>query len=195
MNPAITLGLFAAGTVPARRVVPYLTAQAAGSIAAAAITRLMWGPAVSGPAVRWSVVQPGPGWTGTSVAVAGAATLAVVVATMCWVTAHRPAWHLAWIVGGMFGLQGAALGTLTGGSANPVRQLGPALFSGEARLLAVYLIAPVVGGMLAGWTARGFRAGPRLPITPTGSRSVSRGMSARRPERSVEHLQCRRPVV
>lgn len=169
MNPAITLGLFAAGAVPARRVVPYLAAQVAGSIAAVAITRLVRGPAVSGPAVRWAVVQPGPGWTGTSVAVAEAATVAVVVATMCWVTAHRPAWHLAWIVGGMFGLQGAALGTLTGGSANPVRQLGPALFSGEVRLLAVYLIAPVVGGMLTGWTARGSRAGPRLPVTHTGS--------------------------
>lgn len=79
MNPAITLGLFAYGSVPARRVLPYLAAQGAGSIAAALITRLVWGPAVSEPAVRWAVVQPGPGWTGSSVTVAEAADRKSVV--------------------------------------------------------------------------------------------------------------------
>jgi glycerol uptake facilitator-like aquaporin len=128
MNPAITLGLFAFGSVPARRVLPYLAAQSTGSIAAAALTRLLWGPAVSGWPVRWAVVQPRSGWAAPSVATAEAATLMVIVAVMCWVTAHRPAWPLAWIVGGLFGLQGAILGTLTGGSANPARQLGPACF-------------------------------------------------------------------
>ncbi|GAA3339047.1 hypothetical protein GCM10020358_21380 [Amorphoplanes nipponensis] len=160
MNPAITLGLFASGSVPARRVLPYLVAQSGGSIAAAALTGLLWGPAVSGPGVRWAVVQPGAGWTGPSVAVAEAATLAVIVALMCWAPARRPAWPLAWLVGGLFGLQGAVLGSLTGGSANPARQLGPALFSGEAHLLAVYLIAPVAGGVLAGGVARLLRARP-----------------------------------
>ncbi|GAA3950517.1 hypothetical protein Aau02nite_77150 [Amorphoplanes auranticolor] len=161
MNPAITLGLFASGSVPARRVPPYLAAQGAGSIAATVVTRLVWGPAVSGQPVRWAVVQPGTGWTATSVAVAEATTLAVIVAVMCCVTAGRAHWPLARIVGALFGLQGAALGTLTGGSANPARQLGPALFSGEVRLLAVYLLAPVAGGVLAGWTVRGVRAGLR----------------------------------
>jgi len=32
MNPAITVGLFVAGSVPARRVLPYLAAQTAGSV-------------------------------------------------------------------------------------------------------------------------------------------------------------------
>ena len=153
MNPAITLGLYAFGSVPARRVLPYLVAQASGSIAAAVLTRLVWGPSVSELTVRWAVVQPGRGWTGPSVAVAEAATLAVIVGGMCWAKTRRPTWPLVWIVGGLFGLQGAVLGTLTGGSANPARQLGPALFSGQVHLLAVYLIAPVAGGMLAGWAA------------------------------------------
>ena len=170
MNPAITLGLFAFGSVPGRRVLPYLAAQAGGSVAAAAVTRLLWGPAVSDTTVRWTVVQPGRGWTGSSVTVAEAATLAVIVGVMCWAKARRPALPLAWIVGGLFGLQGALLGTFTGGSANPARQLGPALFSGQLHLLAVYLIAPVAGGMLAGWaTCRlGYRTAPaRTRSRPT----------------------------
>ncbi|MEU8233280.1 aquaporin [Actinoplanes sp. NPDC048967] len=168
MNPAITVGLFASGSVPARRVLPYLAAQTAGSIAAAAVTRLCWGPAVAERPVRWAVVQPGPGWGGLSVTLAEAATLAVIVAVMCVVAARRPAWPLVWIVGGLFGLQGAVLGTLTGGSANPARQLGPAVFSGEFRLLAAYLIAPVAGGVLAGWATAGVRA--RRRARDTGER-------------------------
>ncbi len=173
MNPAITLGMFAAGGLPARRVLPYVTAQTVGSIAAAALLRVVWGPAVAEGPVRWAVVQPGPGWTGTSVAVAETATLLVIVGVMCWMTACRPQWPAAWVVGGLFGLQGALLGTTTGGSANPARQWGPALFSGETRLLAVYLIAPIAGAVLAGWAAH--RLQPvRQRTTPAVTRHLPR---------------------
>jgi len=171
MNPAITLGLFAFGTVPARRVLPYLAAQLSGSVAAALLTRLCWGSAVSQRPTRWAVVQPGPGWTAVSVALVEAVTLAVIVAVMCWISVRRRGWPLAWIVGGLFGVQGAVFGTLTGGSANPARQLGPALFSSDVHLLAVYLIAPVVGGMLAGWAAFRLR---RRPPAPGNAGPVSR---------------------
>lgn len=154
MNPAITLGMFAAGSFPGRRVLPYLTAQLAGSIAASAVFGVVRGDAASSRPVRWSVVQPGPGWGALSVAVAESVTLMLIVAIMCWMSLRRPMWPAVWVVGGLFGLQGVLLGTLTGGSANPARQLGPALFSGEFRFLAVYLVAPVAGGVIAGWAAR-----------------------------------------
>jgi glycerol uptake facilitator-like aquaporin len=162
MNPAITLALFVSGRTPARRVLPYLAAQTAGSVLAAALARLVWGAAMSDAPTRWAVVQPAPGWGGTAVALVEAAVLAVIVGVMCWVPEHRPAWPLPWLVGLMFGVQGAAFGTVTGGSANPARQLGPALFSGRTHLLAVYVLAPVAGGMLAAWVARHARR-------PTGS--------------------------
>jgi glycerol uptake facilitator-like aquaporin len=172
MNPAITLGLIAAGSVPARRVLPYLAGQGAGSLASAAVTGLVCGPGGSGQPLRWAVVQPGPGWGGGAVAVAEAATLAVIVAVMCWLAARRPGWPAAWVVGGLFALQGAMLGTATGGSANPARQLGPALLSGDLHLLAVYLIAPVVGGTLAGAAARRLRSPDRVDHPGTVARLV-----------------------
>ncbi|PRY28823.1 glycerol uptake facilitator protein [Pseudosporangium ferrugineum] len=140
MNPAITLASFAAGRTPARRVLPYLVAQSAGSIAAAVLSRAAWGPAATS-----AVVQPAPGWSAGGVALVEAAVLAVIAAVMCRATTP----YLPWIMGGLFGLQGAILGTVTGGSANPARQLGPALLAGDHRLLAVYLIAPIVGAVLA----------------------------------------------
>ncbi|MFC7277718.1 MIP/aquaporin family protein [Paractinoplanes rhizophilus] len=154
MNPAITLALFVHGRTPARRVLPYLAAQTAGSVVAAALARLAWGTAMSDAPARWAVVQPAAGWDSTAVAFAEAAVLGVIVTVMCWVLDHRPGWPLPWIVGLMFGLQGAVFGTVTGGSANPARQLGPALFSGQTHLLVVYLAAPVVGGVAAAWAIR-----------------------------------------
>ncbi|MFD0516511.1 aquaporin [Paractinoplanes durhamensis] len=139
---------------PGRRVLPYLVAQIAGSIAAAAVAGLVWGSAMAASPTRYAVVQPRTGTSGTMVALAEAAVLAIIVAAICWVPDHRPSWPMPWIVGMMFGVQGALLGTLTGGSANPARQLGPALFAGQTHVLAAYLIAPVAGAALAAWALR-----------------------------------------
>ncbi|GAA2631064.1 aquaporin [Paractinoplanes durhamensis] len=154
MNPAITVALFIYGRTPGRRVLPYLVAQIAGSIAAAAVAGLVWGSAMAASPTRYAVVQPRTGTSGTMVALAEAAVLAIIVAAICWVPDHRPSWPMPWIVGMMFGVQGALLGTLTGGSANPARQLGPALFAGQTHVLAAYLIAPVAGAALAAWALR-----------------------------------------
>src|SRR5213593_1944607 len=63
-NPAVTLGFFIAGRLPARRVVPYLLSQAAGAFAASALVRAMFGNAASlgatlprGPAVQSLVLE------------------------------------------------------------------------------------------------------------------------------------------
>ena len=63
----------------------------------------------------------------------------------------RLAPFVPWIVGGAIGLAIAMLGTSTGGSVNPARQFGPAALSGQTRFLWVYLLAPMVGAMLATW--------------------------------------------
>ncbi|MFI7542752.1 aquaporin [Actinoplanes sp. NPDC049599] len=164
MNPAITLASFVAGRTPARRVLPYLAAQSAGSVVAAALNQAAWGAAASG-----AVVQPAAGRSGSAVAVVEAVVLAIIVVVMCRVTGP---W-LPWIMGGLFGVQGAILGTVTGGSANPARQLGPALLAGEHRLLAVYLIAPIVGAVVAAWAARATEEGHQIGVRRDDASAVT----------------------
>ncbi|GIF16681.1 aquaporin [Actinoplanes teichomyceticus] len=154
MNPAITLALLVFGRMPARRVLPYVVAQMAASVAATVLARAVWGPALSDAPVRWTVIRPAAGIGGTVVAVVEAAVLAVIIAVLCRALRRAPRVPLPWLMGLMFGLQGALLGQLTGGSANPARQFGPALLSGQTHLLGVYLLAPVAGAVLAAAVAR-----------------------------------------
>jgi glycerol uptake facilitator-like aquaporin len=53
------------------------------------------------------------------------------------------------LVGFLVGLAIAVLGPITGGSLNPARQFGPAIFSGDHDFIWVYLLAPMVGAALA----------------------------------------------
>ncbi|MFD5393214.1 aquaporin [Streptomyces sp. NPDC127097] len=46
------------------------------------------------------------------------------------------------------------LGTLTGGSANPARQFGPAIWAGLPAYLWAYLLAPLAGAALTALVAQ-----------------------------------------
>jgi glycerol uptake facilitator protein/aquaporin Z len=63
----------------------------------------------------------------------------------------RLAPFVPWVVGVSIGMAIALLGTSTGGSVNPARQFGPAILSGQTRLLWVYLLAPMLGALIATW--------------------------------------------
>lgn len=55
-------------------------------------------------------------------------------------------------VGFAIAMAGLAIGPLTGASINPVRFFGPAMFSGglTSTNLLVYVVGPIIGGLLAG---------------------------------------------
>ncbi|MET8957495.1 aquaporin [Streptomyces sp. NPDC004533] len=149
MNPAISLALWLMGAFPGRYVPAYAAAQLAGSVAGTALGRLCWGAAVSRPSLRYAAVHPSPAWNTTALVVAEGGCLMLVVLMVGFFLA-RPAisrW-LPYAVGAVTALIITALGQLSGGSANPARQLGPALLSGGTRLLWVYLVAPLIGALL-----------------------------------------------
>jgi glycerol uptake facilitator protein len=62
-----------------------------------------------------------------------------------------------WIIGGTLGLAVMIIGPLTGGSFNPARAFGPALVGNAfdptvLKWLFVYVLGPVVGALIAGWS-------------------------------------------
>jgi len=164
MNPAISLAMWRFGVFPGAGVVPYIIAQLLGSVLGVLVARAVWGPVVVEPSVAYAVLQPGPGWSGAELFVAETLSMAFIVLLVgVCLSAPRLAPFVPWIVGIAIGTAIATLGTSTGGSVNPARQFGPAILSGQTRFLWAYLLAPMVGAIIATWLRQ--RAQRRCVLT------------------------------
>ncbi|KQZ93232.1 porin [Mesorhizobium sp. Root157] len=158
LNPAVTLGFFLAGRLPARDVITYWIAQVAGAIVA---TVALWiivsgkagNPVTNFGATTWDASK----WSTTAV------FLTEVIATFTFVIvilASTSARHTTAFAGLIIGLTLAALHLgfipISGNSLNPARSIGPALFSGSVAIgqLWLYIVAPLIGGAIAGIVAK-----------------------------------------
>ncbi|MGW1540015.1 MIP/aquaporin family protein [Streptomyces sp. NPDC002309] len=149
MNPAVTVALWLMDVFPGRSVLPYAAAQMTGSVAGVALARLVWGPVTSSPSVGYAAVRPAPDWDGSGVFLAEAGCFIVLTLVIGFFLAHpaRARW-LPYVVGLCIALIIVCLGTQSGGSVNPARHLGPALFAGDSGEFWIYVLAPVVGAVL-----------------------------------------------
>ncbi|HVE23151.1 MAG TPA: aquaporin Z [Acidocella sp.] len=158
INPAVTLGLFLAGKFPGTRVPGYWAAQIIGGIAAAAILYLI---AEGQP--HFSAVIGGFGSNGYGVRspdhfTLGAAFLAEIVMTTFLVLTVLGSTDIKAPVG----FAGIAIGLVLtlihlvsipvdNTSVNPARSIGPALFAGSGAIsqLWLFIVAPLIGGVVA----------------------------------------------
>lgn len=154
LNPAVTIGVFLAGRMPAGDVVGYIVAQIIGAILATVAIALIVGFGLPGgyAASGW-----GAGYTSTQALIAEIIATFVFVTVILGVTAGK---HTNMLAGLVIGLTLAAIHfafiPVSGSSVNPARSIGPALFSGAEALSAlwVYIVGPVIGGALAGIVAK-----------------------------------------
>jgi glycerol uptake facilitator-like aquaporin len=152
MNPAISLAMWRFGVFPGAAVAPYVAAQLLGSVLGVAAARAVWGPAVADAKVVYAVLQPGAGWSPVTLFSAETVSMALIVLLVGFcLDTPRLGPFIPCVVGGAIALAIILLGTSTGGSVNPARQFGPAVMSGQTRFLWVYLLAPMIGAMLAAW--------------------------------------------
>jgi glycerol uptake facilitator-like aquaporin len=152
LNPAISLAMWRFGVFPGRAVVPYWAAQLAGSVLGVLLARAAWGPVVARTPVSYAALRPAPGWSNGMLFPAETASMTLIIALVgVFLAVPRLAPRVPWLVGGLIGAAIAGLGTITGGSVNPARQFGPAVFAGQFGFLATYLLAPLVGAVVAAW--------------------------------------------
>lgn len=159
LNPAVSLGMLAAGRMTLTECLAYAAAQVAGAILGAAVLYLI----ASGKA-DYSLASNGLGQNGYGAVYLGeySATAALVfefAMTFVFVTVILGATG----TGASPGFAGLAIGLtlaaihlvgidVTGVSVNPARSIGPALFVGGTALaqLWLFIVAPLAGGALAG---------------------------------------------
>jgi aquaporin Z len=159
LNPAVTLGAVLAGRVPASDIPRYMVAQVIGGILGAAVLWVIASGSVAGAPANLAANgwDPVAGYSTTSALVTEIVATFVFVTVILGVTNAK---HTTIVAGVGIGLTLAALHIafipVSGNSLNPARSIGPALFSGGAAIgqLWLYILAPLVGGALAGMVAR-----------------------------------------
>jgi aquaporin Z len=160
-NPAVTIGLWAAGRCASGHVIPYIIAQVIAAIAAAA--------------VLWFIASGHPGWTLGGFASNGYGDLSPgkYGLASCFVCEVVMTFFFLFIIigttskGAAVGLAGIPIGLaltlihlvsipVTNTSVNPARSTGPALFAGGDYVgqLWLFWVAPIIGAVIAGLLSR-----------------------------------------
>ena len=154
INPAVTVGLAAAGEFPRRHIAPYIVAQVAGAVAAGYCLLLVFGGPVNH--LGATLVDTQRITYGGAFALEAIGTF-FLVNTVLHAAVRGAAGQLAPFAIGMTVTACILMfGVLTGGSVNPARTIGPAVAAGVYDGITVYLVAQLVGGTLAGLLYRVF---------------------------------------
>ncbi|WP_127792934.1 aquaporin [Agromyces sp. LHK192] len=162
-NPAVTIGLAAAGRTGWRDVTGYLLAQLVGAMLAttALVGVLAGGPgydpaALQGVSTGWGPLSPGGFDLGAAMLTETIAT-AVLVAVILGVTGPRGPQRLAPLAIGS-SLTALALVAIpvSNASFNPARSIATAIYGGPEAIGQVWLsiAAPILGAVLAGLAHR-----------------------------------------
>ena len=152
LNPAVTLGMWSAGRMPAATVPPYLAGQAAGGFAASGLVRVLFPQHPS----LGATVPAGAAWQ--SFVLEAVLTFILMVVVLRVSSGPKERGMLAGItVGAIIGLEAMFAGPISGASMNPMRSLAPAVVSGTLTGLWVYLTAPLCGALAGVATHRVLR--------------------------------------
>ena len=150
VNPAVTLGMAATGKFPWRSVPVYVGAQLLGAVLGALGTWLAFG----GPGrieAGLAATHPAQGVGDLQAFLLEIlVTFILVFVVVSVATDGRAPAAIAPIAVGFALAVGVLIaGPITGGAVNPVRALGPMLVAGDFTGAWLYILGPIIGGILA----------------------------------------------
>ena len=149
LNPAVTIGFFAAKRMEGRLVLPYIVSQCAGAFAAALALRLLFPEHET----LGATLPSGSVFQSFGLEVLLTFMLMFVILNVS-TGAMEKGIMAGTAIGGTVAIGALFGGPISGGSMNPARSLAPAIMSGELSHLWIYLAAPVLGALLAYPTCR-----------------------------------------
>jgi aquaporin Z len=143
LNPAVSLGFFAARRFSFRELVPYIASQCAGAIAASGILRVLFPQ----NAMLGSTMPAGSPMQSFVLEAILTAVLMFAILGVSTGAAEKGI-TAGIVVGSVIGLEAMFAGPICGASMNPARSLAPALVSGHLSTLWIYIFAPIIGALV-----------------------------------------------
>jgi MIP family channel proteins len=149
LNPAVTLGFFAARRMEGKLVGAYIASQACGAFAASLLLRVLF---VEHPNLGATLPAGAPL---QSFILEIALTWLLMFVILNVSTGAKEKGTTAGIaVGSVIAFEAMFAGPICGASMNPARSLAPAVVSGHLQHLWIYIVAPVVGALFAVFACR-----------------------------------------
>src|SRR4051812_3464247 len=142
-NPAVTIAMILDRRAPLVEGVAYIVAQIIGAIAAAVVVYLT----VSQEAVAAGITKPGAGITDISAVILEAIFTAIFLTVILIVSKRNGTMAVLAIPLTLVGIH-FAIATVTGSSVNPARSIGSALVGGDLSQLWIYIVGPIIGGVI-----------------------------------------------
>ncbi len=145
LNPAVTVAFAAAKRFPWRDVPGYVGAQLVGAISASLLLQCLF------PQDQTSLGATVPAGSEMQSFVLELVLTAILMLTILSVStgAKEKGITAGIAIGGVIALEAMFAGPASGASMNPVRSLAPALVAGEPGHLWIYLLAPMLGALMA----------------------------------------------
>jgi aquaporin NIP len=143
VNPAVTLGLCAAGRFDRSGVLPYIGSQCAGAFLASGTLRMLF------PESHTLGATIPAGSDLQSLVLEFVLTLILMVVILSVSAGGGDEKILAGIViGGVIGFEALFAGPISGASMNPARSLAPAVVAMQLDHLWIYLVGPIAGALV-----------------------------------------------
>ncbi|MCO5071735.1 MAG: aquaporin Z [Rhizobiaceae bacterium] len=175
LNPAVTIGLWAGGRFPANQILPYIIAQVAGGIIAAALLYIIASGSpefsLAGGFASNGYAEHSPGGYNMVAAFAMELVMTAMFLFVIMGATHgkAPAGFAPLAIGLALVLIHLVSIPVTNTSVNPARSTGPALFVGGWALAQLWLfwVAPIMGGIVGAIAYRWISSEPSADIVGT----------------------------
>jgi aquaporin NIP len=144
LNPAVTIAFSVAKRFPVREILPFIVSQGVGAFLASITLRLLF------PANELLGSTMPAGTELQSFVLDAILTFFLMLVIIQVATGSKEQGMFAGLaIGSTVLLEAMFAGPVCGASMNPIRSLSPAVVSGHLEHLWIYLLAPVLGAVLA----------------------------------------------
>lgn len=159
INPAATIAFWFSGRFPAKELLPYILSQFIGALLASATLKLLF-------PVHLTLGATFPaGSAMQSFFLELILTFFLMLVIINVSTGSKEKGVMAGIaIGSVVLLEAMFAGPICGASMNPARSLAPALLSGQIGYIWIYIIAPVLGAVMAILGCKGVKEKECCPL-------------------------------